>query len=146
MTVKSSGSKKTITKKSVKTASIYLAHPIASANLHSASWKDDFIDAFDSAGLDLLLVDPSRNGFVDGKHDELIVAKNKNQIAQARAVVAYASTPSAGTSMEILYAFMLHIPVFTYCNSRIPAWVMMHSTKVHGDIGNIIKELKRLVP
>jgi len=111
----------------------------------SIEWKKEFIKKYKESGLPFHLIDPSRGGFVDGRHDDIIVQNNKKDIANSIALVAYTRTPSAGTSMEIMFAYMLHIPVYTFCPStKISAWVLMHSYATTATVEGLIQYLRRL--
>ena len=122
---------------------VYLAHPITSEDLESKAWKADFMQMAKDAGLKVL--DPVDLNLKDGKDDEEIVRGNKRMIAQCDAMVAYASVPSAGTSMEIYYANLIGVPVLTYCvRKTIPAWIKVHSKRMFVTLDHIFLELERM--
>ena len=69
-----------------------------------------------------------------GREDETfreIVEQDKADIAGCVAVLALVSPPSAGTSMEILFAYERGIPVVAWSESaRVSPWVRYHAAHV----------------
>lgn len=130
-------------KKKANRPQVYLAHPISAKTLGSAHWKDEFMETYSYMDFGFKIHDPAKYGLVDGKDDLKIVQKNKLAISQSIAVIAFVEVPSAGTSMEMMFARMLHIPVFAYSRCKVSAWVSMHST-VYSTNSEIIKEVQKL--
>lgn len=122
---------------------VYIAHPIMSRTLGSNHWKDEFLEAYGFKTWDFVLFDPSKDGLVDGRDNKRIVQANKHAISQSMAVVAYVETASAGVSMEIYFAHLIGVPVFSYSRVNIPAWVAEHS-KPYATNSEILYELGRM--
>jgi nucleoside 2-deoxyribosyltransferase len=77
-------------------------------------------------------LDPMRRDF-RGREDECfaeIVEGDKEDVDSCAALVAKVSQPSAGTSMEILWAWLNHTPVITIAEGRVSPWVRYHSEAI----------------
>jgi nucleoside 2-deoxyribosyltransferase len=121
---------------------VYLAHPITSQDAESKEWKAEFMKMAEENKL--IVLDPLDLNLKDGRDDADIVRGNKRMIAQSDAMVAYASVPSAGTSMEIYYANLIGVPVLTYCvRPVVPAWIKMHSERVFTTLDHVFLDLHR---
>lgn len=72
-----------------------------------------------------------------------IVEGDKADIRKCRAVLAYCPRPSAGTSMEVHYAWALHIPVFTVVPAGpVSPWLRYHSAAVFRDLAAAVDRLR----
>jgi nucleoside 2-deoxyribosyltransferase len=107
---------------------VYLAGPIfQQPDPICADWRGYFtrFDQFE-------WVDPMMRDF-RGKEDSAfaeIVEGDKTDIDRCQAVIAHTSITSAGTSMEILWAWMNHTPVISIVGERVSPWVRYHSTRL----------------
>jgi nucleoside 2-deoxyribosyltransferase len=130
----------------MKKITVYLAHPMSSKTEESEAWKREFYkQALEYTNeLDVCIIDPCDLRLRDGRDDEKIVKENKNAIARSDVVVAHATVPSAGVSMEIFYAWLIGIPVLTFCEREpVPAWIQVHSRRVFITIDHIWLEIER---
>lgn len=108
---------------------IYLAGPI---NGKTDSECNDWRDQIRKLAPEFEYLDPMARDY-RGKEDESvndIVEGDKADIRQCDFVIANARVPSAGTSMEILYAHLHQIPVFSIVGDRVSPWVRYHSEAV----------------
>lgn len=107
---------------------VYLAGPIFQQTDEVCNdWR-----AFFKAIPDFEWLDPMSRDY-RGKEDEsvsLIVEGDKEDIDSCQAVIAKTNPTSAGTSMEILYAYLKKTPVISICEGRVSPWVRYHSTHV----------------
>ncbi|MFB8071084.1 nucleoside 2-deoxyribosyltransferase [Streptomyces californicus] len=72
-----------------------------------------------------------------------IVEGDKADIRNCRAVLAYCPRPSAGTSMEIHYAWSLGLPVVTVVPvGPVSPWLQYHSTGVFRDLAAAVNHLR----
>jgi nucleoside 2-deoxyribosyltransferase len=109
---------------------IYLAGPINGCT--DEECKDWRVQAKFSLGIET--VDPMKRDY-RGKESTCyreIVELDKRDIRTCDAVLVNFPKPSAGTSMEILYAWEYDIPVCVVIPQavRISPWVRYHATKI----------------
>ncbi len=71
-----------------------------------------------------------------------IVDADKADIRRCDAVIANVRTPSAGTSMEVMWAHLLGIPVFAIANERVSPWIAAHSFLVVSNETQAVSALK----
>lgn len=122
---------------------IYLAGPIFGCNdAECKDWRATARAQIEAAGHEVL--DPMRHDYRGREHepgiDSGIVRADKLDIENADAVIVYFDHPSVGTSMEVLYAYMLNRPVhvFNANGSRLSPWLTFHATAVHARLETAI--------
>lgn len=85
-----------------------------------------------------------------GREDEChaeIVEGDKADVESCAAVVAKVNPPSAGTSMEILWAWLAEIePIIAICDGRVSPWVRYHSSHVVRTEAEALALLRGLAP
>lgn len=140
MTVKSEGSPQTTT--TLLACRVYLAHPISSK---SGSSVDEWVRLVRKTK-GMTFIDPESYGLKDDENYDEIVRRNILDIAGSDVVAAYAETPSAGVSMEILTASNIGRPVITFTgkNDRVSAWVRFYSVATYPGINEFIQHLGNL--
>jgi nucleoside 2-deoxyribosyltransferase len=78
-----------------------------------------------------------------------IVEGDKRDILNCDCVVANATKPSVGTSMEIYHSFLFRIPIVVLVeDGPVSPWLRYHASKVcvwGGDAPRVISEVKDLV-
>jgi nucleoside 2-deoxyribosyltransferase len=135
---------------------IYLCGPINGCSDDQAiTWRDWFKygvrDREYGARLqpyltDVTYIDPMKRDY-RGKESEdyrEIVELDKRDIRQCDVVVVMYTTPSVGTSMEILYAQTLGVPVVVIDESGRPIspWLRYHSTAIVSSKENAVAKIK----
>ena len=111
---------------------IYLCGPINGCNDEASQWRDQF------KGRDLVAeyVDPMERDYRGKERENYreIVELDKRDIRTCDAVLAMHDKPSVGSSMEILFAWTLGIPVVVINRScgPISPWLQYHATVVVG--------------
>lgn len=124
------------------TTSVYLAGPI-----HGCT--DDEVHCWRDAARDALpgyeIHDPSRRDFrgVESGADRIIVEGDKLEIASSSLVLAMVPAPSIGTSMEILWAWSLRIPVVTVSSHASP-WLRYHSTAIYPHLTEALHHIRSM--
>lgn len=73
-----------------------------------------------------------------------IVEGDKADIDKCKALIAKVTTPSAGTSMEILWAWLNETPVIVITNGRVSPWVRYHATDICASEEAALQKLKEL--
>jgi nucleoside 2-deoxyribosyltransferase len=110
---------------------IYLAGPIlGTADAELRGWRNEarrrlfFADVVDPAERDY-------RGREEAFAEEIVLA-DKAAIDTCDAVLAYCPRPSAGTAMEILYAWERSTPVAAWVPPGVPVspWIRYHSLSV----------------
>lgn len=113
----------------MRIGSVYLAGPIFMQSDEACkNWRA----WFEAASPDVRWVDPMVRDY-RGREDQCvkeIVEGDKADIDSVSAMVALVETPSAGTSMEVLYAWERGIPVVAITSGRVSPWIRYHSTAV----------------
>lgn len=72
-----------------------------------------------------------------------LVEGDKRDIRDSDAILAYVIAPSVGTSMEILYAWQMGIPVVIVTpNPRVSPWLTYHSVAVEPTLEDGVITLK----
>jgi len=126
---------------------VYLAGPINGCNDQEVfGWRKDASEAL--AGFEV--IDPSRRDF-RGKESASacdIVELDKKDIDSCDILLAYAVTPSVGTSMEVLYAYAhpLKKTVVAVLSRNASPWLIYHSDYQVGTVSeavHLIKDLER---
>lgn len=145
-------------------ASVYLAGPIQHAPDGGHGWRDmavrtypDFdwinpLDKYDGHANAVVV----HNGTPPADTDpdaELVsvtelVESDKELIRRSDAVlVGWDDVPSAGTPMEVLYAYELNIPVVCqYDGDGISPWMEYHSEAVYPRFAGCVDHLSKLLP
>lgn len=80
-----------------------------------------------------------------GREDECvneIVEGDKADILASDAVIALVETPSAGTSMEIYFAWQQQIPVIAITPGRVSPWIRYHSSVVVASLAEAMAALQ----
>ncbi|MFD4699785.1 nucleoside 2-deoxyribosyltransferase [Streptomyces niveus] len=119
---------------------VYLAGPIQGCTDSEATdWRD-------AARMMIRgdILNPMARDYRGREHENVsdIVEGDKADIRKCRAVLAYCPRPSVGTSMEIQYAWSLHIPVVTVVPSGpVSPWLRYHSIGVFRDLAAAIASL-----
>jgi len=123
---------------------VYVAGPMLDCSDSQKNvWREFFKDRVLNH---IKVLDPTKRDY-SGKEDDCftqIVEEDKAEIDQCDIVVVYPWKNSAGTSMEILYAFERGIPVFTKVSEHgevVSPWIRYHSTKLFTDWGELINEV-----
>ena len=121
---------------------MYLAGPIfQQSDAACNDWRAKFksCDIFD-------WLDPMARDF-RGREDTAfaeIVDGDKADIDSCQAVIAKVNPPSAGTSMEILWAWLNHTPVIVVFEGRVSPWVRYHATDICLSEEVALQKLKEL--
>lgn len=121
---------------------VYLAGPIfQQTDATCNDWRAKFKECklFD-------WLDPMKRDF-RGREDSAfaeIVEGDKEDIDQCSALVAKVNPPSAGTSMEILWAWLNRTPVIAITEGRVSPWVRYHATDICANEETALQKLKEL--
>jgi nucleoside 2-deoxyribosyltransferase len=121
---------------------IYLCGPIHGCdNKEASTWRERVKK---NKGFDF--VDPMRRdyrGIEDGNVKE-IVELDKQDILSCDAILVMYKKPSVGTSMEIYFAWSLHIPVIVIneSNGSISPWLQYHATEIFDNVFDASVKLK----
>jgi nucleoside 2-deoxyribosyltransferase len=73
-----------------------------------------------------------------------IVEGDKTDIDECQAIVAKVNPVSAGTSMEILWAWLNETPVIAITEGRVSPWVRYHATDICASEEAALQRLKDL--
>ena len=114
---------------------IYLAGPIFGAHDKDClDWRRTTLERYPSS------LDPMRRDYRGAEDDNIvdIVEWDKIDIDASDIILANCPIPSAGTSMEIFYAWQKHKVVITVVphKSEVSPWIKYHSTIVIDIISN----------
>lgn len=107
---------------------VYLAGPIFNqTDTECKDWREYF-----KSDQHFCWLDPMDRDYRGTEDDNVtdIVENDKADILIADCVVANVNTPSAGTSMEILHAWLHDIPVVSFTNGKVSPWIRYHSSVV----------------
>lgn len=119
---------------------IYLAGPMLACSDDEANdWREYAKDH-----LNIETLDPCRRPFQDDTSDlGKIIKPDKKDIDRSAAILANCWKPSAGTSMEILYAWERGKHVISIVPpDQVPsAWIVYHSSAVYTKLGEGIDAL-----
>jgi nucleoside 2-deoxyribosyltransferase len=122
---------------------VYLAGPIfQQTDAVCNDWRAKFkaCEMFD-------WLDPMSRDY-RGREDECvseIVENDKDDIDSCAAIVARVDPVSAGTSMEILWAWLNHSPVIVIRGTgRVSPWVRYHATDICANEEAALQKLKEL--
>jgi nucleoside 2-deoxyribosyltransferase len=123
---------------------IYLAGPIFQCEDHECiNWREEVKQSLDK----IEVIDPmvrDYRGTTDRDFKE-IVERDKAEVDASDILLAYCTKPSAGTSMEVLYAWENGKKVYVITeNEETSPWLLYHSHKVFKSIGEAIKYLHEL--
>lgn len=123
---------------------VYLAGPMNGRSDYEVfDWRREA--ARELAGF--VILDPARRDFrgVESSNVAEIVEGDKRDIDNADIVLAYAVTPSVGTSMEILYAFSNQLKKFVVVVVGAPGaspWLLYHSDVAVGSLSEALQAVK----
>lgn len=108
---------------------VYLAGPIHQRT--DAECKD-WRELAKSLRPDIEWLDPMRRDYrgIEAENVGAIVEQDKADILQSDAVLAVVDPPSAGTSMEIHWAWQLSKPVYVVAGGAVSPWIEYHATHV----------------
>lgn len=123
-------------------ARVYLAGPIFQ---QTDATCNDWRAKFKACGL-FEWLDPMSRDF-RGKEDvkfKEIVEGDKADVEMCNAVIAKVHPISAGTSMEILWAWLAEIPVIAITEGRVSPWVRYHATELVASEDAALQKLKEL--
>lgn len=116
-------------------AVVYLAGPIAGCDDEEAmGWRAkaaDYLNRHEIAVLDPMVRD-FRGGPIGTALATVVVEGDKADIRKADAILAYCPRPTVGTSMEILYAHLIGVPVVAVIpeGTSVSPWITYHATRV----------------
>ena len=123
---------------------IYLAGPIKDISLKEAgTWRNIATKKLDG----FKCLNPLRRNFRDCEFQSQneIVQLDKNDIERSDILLVNASKPSAGTSMEILFAHDRNKIIVSYTNDdfeKTSPWVVYHSTRIVKGLDEAIEYIK----
>lgn len=122
---------------------VYLAGPIFQ---QSDATCNDWRAKFKACGM-FEWLDPMARDFrgKEDTHAAEIVEGDKDDIDGCHAVVAKVEPTSAGTSMEILWAWLNETPVIAICAGRVSPWVRYHATEICSNEDAALQKLKELL-
>jgi nucleoside 2-deoxyribosyltransferase len=113
---------------SMKRARVYLAGPIfGKTDAECRVWREKVRALLP----DFEIVDPMARDYrgVEDENVRAIVEGDKRDIRECDVVIANVRIASAGTSMEILYAWNVDTPVIAICRDvKVSPWIRYHST------------------
>lgn len=123
---------------------VYLAGPILGCDdIEALDWREEA--KRELVGVETL--DPMRRDFrgYESVRVAEIVESDKADIKASGAVLAMCSRPSAGTSMEILYAWRLGVPVVSVVPAGVPVspWIAYHSVAVVETLREACRAVRR---
>lgn len=122
---------------------VYLAGPIfGKTGAEANDWREEVMTSCP----DFTFANPMNRDY-RGKEDESvdeIVNGDKLDIGRSNILLANTQSPSAGTSMEIYYAWDANMPVIAIGGERVSPWIRYHSDCVVSSVEEAIKELKRI--
>lgn len=122
---------------------VYLAGPIfQQSDAACNDWRSKF-----KACPMFTWLDPMARDY-RGREDQCwkeIVEGDKEDVEQCHAVVAKVNPASAGTSMEILWAWLAEIPVIAITEGRVSPWVRYHATDIVASEEAALQRLKEIL-
>lgn len=119
-----------------KKITIYLAGPIhGKTDEECRNWRELVKRLWVGETLDPMRRD-ARGMEADAETIRTVVEQDKLDIMNCDAVLVYFVEPTVGTSMEILFAWEQHVPVFIIDASMKPRslWLSYHATGITNDI------------
>ena len=123
---------------------IYLAGPIFQCEDHECiNWREEVKNSLDK----IEVIDPMVRDYrkTTNKDFKEIVESDKAEVDASDILLAYCTKPSAGTSMEVLYAWENGKKVYVITeNGETSPWLLYHSHKVFKSIDEAIKYLHEL--
>lgn len=125
---------------------VYLAGPINGCSDDECSdWRSYIGDRL--KGNDFEMVDPMRRDFrgIEGDHTAEIVEGDKFDIRHSDVFVANAWQVSAGTSMEIMYAYRdgLAPIIIIPKGNKVSPWIRYHSHVIVNTLDEAIQEIRK---
>lgn len=131
---------------------IYLCGPISGrSDAECNNWRQmaaKMWAAYGGTSLDPMVRDARGKDYEPGI-ERIIVEADKADIRSCAAVLVYYFMPTVGTSMEILYAYMLGIPVVVVNASMHPEqelslWIRYHASFIVEDLTTAMHRLDSL--
>jgi nucleoside 2-deoxyribosyltransferase len=124
---------------------VYLAGPIFQCSDAAAK---DWRETIKAARPDLTFLDPMARDYRGRELDCVneIVEGDKADIDASDVVIANCRQASAGTSMEVFYAWQRNVPVIAVVESRVSPWVRYHASKVVTTLDAAIAALPQVAP
>jgi nucleoside 2-deoxyribosyltransferase len=122
---------------------VYLCGPInGRSDDDCRNWREDAKARLRCATLDPMDRDYRGRELEPGIAAE-IVENDKRDIEQCAAMLVYYDQPSVGTSMEVLYAHNLGLPVVLVDVSKRPLspWLLYHATQIERSLNGAITHL-----
>jgi len=130
--------------------SIYLAGRIGGLTLKDANaWRERVEKEFEGIAKCLNPLrgkkEEMRYRYTDGE----IIVRDKNDIENSDIVLVYwkdkGNAPSVGTTMEVLYSYLLGIPVlFVGDWAADDIWMRYHVTKIYSELDEAIEDIKAM--
>lgn len=129
---------------------VYLAGPILHSHDDGTTWRNTVTDS----NVDVEWVNPldsvdESDGVTDAETAREIVRSDKDDIRTCDCLlVKWEMIPTAGTPMEILFAYRHRIPVLTVwsgADEDLSPWVRYHSTEVVDSIPKALSQLEAVV-
>lgn len=117
---------------------IYLSGPMCGvADEIRDSWRDEVISKY---GNKCIFLDPRVRKLTE-TNKKWVVKKDKEDILRSDVLLVRYFMPTVGTSMEILFAHNLNIPVLCVINEETfkPLWLEVHVTKFFNSFEDAIK-------
>jgi nucleoside 2-deoxyribosyltransferase len=106
---------------------VYLAGPIfGKTDAECREWRARLTALLS----DFTIVDPMARDYrgIEDGNTRAIVEGDKRDIRLCDVMIANVRTPSAGTSMEILHAWNMDVPVISICRDvLVSPWIRYHS-------------------
>lgn len=128
--------------------SIYLAGRIGGFSLAEANeWRLRVINELDGLAKCLNPLRGKKEEFRSLYTDNEIVIRDKGDIQEADIIIAYLPErglgPSVGTTMEIMYAYMLGKPILMVGDwGKNDIWMRYHCTTIFNNLDDLLDDLK----
>lgn len=126
--------------------SVYLCGPInGRSDDDCRNWREQAKEFL----FPLTTLDPMRRDFrgreLEPGINSQIVELDKIDVLSSFALLAYTDQPSDGTAMEILLAWMHHVPVYVVNkrNRPLSPWIIYHATELHSNLESACKAILR---
>ena len=125
---------------------VYLSGPMdGCTDEEKKAWRNQVKEIFPGS------IDPCRHNYENpdylGKLHHEIVELDKRDIRNCDVLLVRYLRPSAGTCMEILYAWMLGKPVVIWCDKDtiLSPWVSYHSTSIVHSFDAMIQKIMEVM-
>jgi len=112
---------------------VYLAGAINSCtDAEAHGWRDALTESLNSRAPLTKVLNPMDRDYrgIESENVSSIVESDMLDVQRSDLIACVMQRPSVGTSMEILYAYQLEIPVLVFWDSKeIPSpWLVYHAT------------------